>query len=188
METQMRKLTAGLFVTLDGVVQDPGRFGELDHGGWALDYFDEESGRHATEQLLASDTFLLGRTTYEIIERAWSRNTGPYAEAMHKLPKVVVSRTLEGELPWNATAVRGEAADTVAKLKQEPGGDIVMYGSFTLMRTLLQHNLIDELNIGVHPLVVGAGKRLFDGASPGALRLVAATPTSTGVVTLTYAP
>jgi dihydrofolate reductase len=107
---------------------------------------------------------------------------------MHKLPKVVVSRTLEGELPWNATAVRGEAAETVAKLKQEPSGDIVMYGSFTLMRTLLQHNLIDELNIGVHPLVVGAGKRLFDGASPGALRLVAATPTSTGVVTLTYAP
>lgn len=184
----MRKLTAGVFVTLDGVAQDPGGFGELEHGGWALGYFDDASREQATEQLLASDTFLLGRTTYEIIERAWSRNTGPYAEAMHKLPKLVVSRTLRGELPWNATVLPGEAAETVAKLKQEPGGDIVMYGSFTLMHTLLRHNLIDELHVGVHPVVVGEGKRLFDGASPGTLRLVAATPTPTGVVTLTYAP
>jgi dihydrofolate reductase len=185
----MRKLTAGLFVTLDGVVQDPGGFGELDRGGWALNYFDDASREQSTEQLLAAGTFLLGRTTYEIIERAWSRNTGPYAEAMHKLPKVVISRTLRGELPWNATALPGEAAETVARLKQEPGGDIVMYGSFTLLRTLLHHKLIDELHVGVHPIVVGDGQRLFDGVLPGTtLRLVAATPSSTGVVTLTYAP
>jgi dihydrofolate reductase len=186
MEDIVRKIIAGAFVTLDGVVQDPGGFGEIERGGWALSYFDEASAQGATEALLASDTFLMGRTTYETIEKAWSGNTGPYAEAMHKIPKLVVSRTLDGPLPWNATALTGEAAETVAKLKQEPGGDIIMYGSFTLIRTLLRHNLLDELNLGVHPVVVGAGKRLFDGALPGPLRFVSATPSSTGVVTLSY--
>ncbi|MFC8342842.1 dihydrofolate reductase family protein [Streptomyces sp. NPDC057280] len=184
----MRKLIAGAFITLDGVVQDPGGFSEIERGGWALDYFDDISRRRATDALLASDTFLLGRATFEILEKAWSRNTGPYAEAMNALPKLVVTRTLRGPLPWNATVLAGEAAETVAKLKQQPGGDIVMYGSFTLTRTLLEQNLIDELNLGVHPLVVGEGRRLFDSASPRSLRFVSATPNATGVVTLTYAP
>lgn len=116
----MRKLIANAFVSLDGVVQDPGGFGELENGGWALGYFDEASQQQATEAMLATDTFLLGRTTYEIIEKAWSKNTGPYAEAMHKVAKVVVSRTLQGKLPWNATTLPGDAAQTVAQLKQEP--------------------------------------------------------------------
>jgi len=184
----MRKLIAGAFITLDGVVQDPGGFSEIERGGWALDYFDDTSRQRATDALLASDTFLLGRATFEILEKAWSRNTGPYAEAMNALPKLVVTRTLRGPLPWNATVLAGDAAQTVAKVKQGPGGNIVMYGSFTLMRTLLQHNLIDELNLGVHPLVVGEGKRLFDSAVPRSLRFVSATPSATGVVTLTYAP
>jgi dihydrofolate reductase len=183
----VRKLISNAFVTLDGVVQDPGGFGELDAGGWALDFFDEASMRHATDSILASDTFLLGRTTFETIERAWSGNTGPYAEAMHKIPKLVVSRTLRGPLPWNATALPGEAAQTVADLKAGPGGDIIMYASFTLMRALLQHNLIDELHLGVHPRILGEGKRLFDGMPPHTLRFVSATPSATGVVTLTYA-
>ncbi|MEW2039886.1 hypothetical protein AB0885_22790, partial [Streptomyces sp. NPDC005534] len=89
----MRKLIAGSFVTLDNVVQDPGGFGEIDRGGWALEYFDEASRRRATDALLASDTFLLGRATYETLEKAWSNNTGPYAEAMSSLPKVVVTNT-----------------------------------------------------------------------------------------------
>ncbi|MET8137462.1 dihydrofolate reductase family protein [Streptomyces sp. NPDC006290] len=184
----MRKLIAGAFVTLDSVVQDPGGFGETERGGWALEYFDDIARQRATDALLASDTFLLGRATYEILEKAWSNNTGPYAEAMHNLPKAVVTNTLSGPLPWNATALTGEAAETVTKLKQQPGGNVIMYGSFTLMRTLLQHNLIDELNLNVHPVVVGTGKRLFDTALPRSLRFMAATPSSTGVVTLTYAP
>jgi dihydrofolate reductase len=184
----MRKLTVQTFVTLDGVIQDPGGFGEIERGGWALDFFDDTSREHATESLLASDTFLLGRRTFETIERAWSRNTGPYAEAMNRISKVVVTNTLRGPLPWNATALPGDAAQSVAKLKQQPGGDILMYGSFTLMRTLLQRELIDELSLGVHPVVLGAGTRLFDGGLPDPLRLVDATPTPTGVVALTYAP
>jgi dihydrofolate reductase len=184
----MRKLTVQAFVTLDGVVQDPGRFGETEHGGWALDFFDDASREHATESLLASDTFLLGRRTFEILEKAWSHNTGPYAEAMNQIPKVVVTNTLGGPLPWNATALPGDPAQTVAKLKQAAGGDILMYGSFTLLQTLLRHGLVDELGLGVHPVVLGAGTRLFDGGLPHPLRLVDATPTPTGVVALTYAP
>jgi dihydrofolate reductase len=180
----MRTIIAGAFMTLDGVVQDPGGFGETDLGGWANQYFDDEARQQATEQVLASDTFLLGRRTYEILEKAWSKNTGPYAEAIHNLPKVVVTNTLRGSLPWNATARGGDVARTVAELQ----GTILIYGSFTLVHALLQHKLIDELHLGVHPLFLGSGKRLFDGAVPGSLRLVAATPHSSGVVTLSYAP
>lgn len=182
----MRKITAGVFVTLDGVVQDPGGFGEIEHGGWAISYFDEAAARRSTEALVASDTFLMGRSTFETLEKAWSRNTGPYAEAMHKIPKLVVSRTLTGPLTWNATALTGEAAETVAELKQGPGGDIIMYASFTLIRTLLRENLLDELNVGVHPVVVGEGKRIFDGVLPRSMEFVSATPSATGVVTLSY--
>jgi dihydrofolate reductase len=184
----MRKLTVQAFVTLDGVFQDPGGFGELERGGWALGYFDDASRENATESLLASDTFLLGRKTFEIIEKAWSRNTGPYAEAMHRIPKAVVTNTLRGPLPWNATALPGDPAQSVAALKQQPGSGILVYGSATLVRTLLGHGLVDELVLGVHPIVLGAGTRLFDGGLPDPLRLVDATPTSTGVVALTYAP
>jgi dihydrofolate reductase len=128
----------------------------------------------------------MGRSTFDILEKAWSRSTGPYAEAMHNIPKLVVSRTLTGPLPWNAAALTGEAAETVADLKRGPGGDIIMYASFTLMRTLLRENLLDELNVGVHPLVVGEGRRIFDGVVPRSMRFVSATPSSTGVVTLSY--
>lgn len=183
----MRKLIAGAFVTLDGVVEDPGGFGELECGGWALPYFDEVARDRATDALRASETFLLGRQTFEVVEKAWSGNTGSYAEAMHEIPKLVVSRTLSGSLPWNATGLPGEAAETVAKLKQGSGGAIIMYGSSTLLRTLLLHDLVDELNLGVHPVVLGEGRRLFDAALPRPLRLVSTTPSETGVVTLTYA-
>ncbi|RAG82523.1 pyrimidine reductase [Streptacidiphilus pinicola] len=183
----MRRIKAGAFVTLDGVVQDPGGFGELDAGGWALPYFDEAAREHSTRQLLESETFLLGRETFEIVEKAWSANTGPYAEAMNAIPKLVVSRTLRGPLSWNATALTGEAARTVAELKRGEGGDIIMYASFRLLRTLLREDLVDQLTLGVHPVVLGEGKRLFDGAQPFGLRLVSATPSATGVVSLTYA-
>lgn len=184
----MRKLTVQTFVTLDGVVQDPGGFGELERGGWALGFFDERSAEHATASLLASDAFLLGRRTFEIIEKAWSRNTGPYAEAMHRIQKIVVTNTLSGPLPWNATVLPGDPVQTVARLKDEPGGDILTYGSATLVRTLLRHGLVDELVLGVHPLVLGSGTRFFDDGLPDPLRLVDAATSPTGVVALTYNP
>jgi dihydrofolate reductase len=178
----MRTIVAGAFMTLDGVVQDPGGFGETEQGGWAQRHFDEEAVTRATEQVLAADTFLLGRRTYELLRRAWSANTGPYAEALHKIPKVVVTNTLRGPLPWNATARGGDAARTVAELD----GTVLVYGSFTLVRTLLAHDLLDEFHLGIYPLFLGGGRRLFDGAAPGELRLHAATPHPSGVVTLSY--
>ena len=116
--------------------QDPGGFGETDYGGWALPYFDEAAQQTSTQQVRASDVFLLGRRTYEILQRAWSTNTGPYAEALHEIPKVVVTNTLTGSLPWNAMALRGDRAQTVASLE----GNVLIYGSSTLVRTLLQHS------------------------------------------------
>lgn len=179
----MRTIVAGAFMTLDGVVQDPGGFGETEHGGWAQRLFDDQAVDGATEQVLASDIFLLGRRTYELLQRAWSHNTGPYAEALHKIRKVVVSNTLHGSLPWNASVLNGDPARTVADLQ----GTILIYGSFTLVRTLLDHSLLDEFHVGVYPLFLGSGRRLFDGAAPGELRLVGATPQPSGVVTLSYA-
>lgn len=179
----MRKIIASTFMTLDGVVQDPGGFGEIEQGGWALRHFDKESIEKSTEQVLASDTFLLGRRTYETLRKAWSDNTGPYAEALHNIPKVVVTNTLQGKLPWNATALNGDPAETVAGLD----GTSLIYGSFALVRTLLEHKLIDEFNVGVFPVYLGSGERLFEGGLPGELRLVSATPRPSGVVTLSYA-
>ena len=180
----MRKIIVSTFMTLDGIGQDPGGFGETEHGGWALRYFDDEAVEAATEQVLASDTFLLGRRTYQVLERAWSKNTGPYAEALHNIPKVVVTNTLHGSLPWNATALGGDAAQTVTELE----GTILIYGSFALVRTLLAHKLVDELHIGLYPVLLGGGERVFDGAAPGELQLAAATPHASGVVTLSYSP
>jgi dihydrofolate reductase len=180
----MRTIVAGVFMTLDGVVQDPGGFGETDHGGWALPYFDEATQETSTQQVRASDVFLLGRRTYEILQRAWSTNTGPYAEALHEIPKVVVTNTLSGSLPWNAIALRGDPAQTVASLE----GNVLIYGSSTLVRTLLQHKLIDRLHIGVYPVILGSGRRLFEGAAPGKLQLASAAQLPSGVVSLTYSP
>jgi dihydrofolate reductase len=183
-DSKMRAIVAGVFMTLDGVVQDPGGFGETDHGGWALPYFDEAAQETSTEQVRASDVFLLGRRTYEILQRAWSTNTGPYAEALHEIPKVVVTNTLSGSLPWNATALSGDPAQTVASLD----GNVLIYGSSTLVRTLLEHQLIDRLHIGVYPVFLGSGRRLFEGAAPGKLRLVSTAQLLSGVVSLTYSP
>jgi dihydrofolate reductase len=176
--SKMRTIVAGVFMTLDGVVQDPGGFGETDHGGWALPYFDEAAQETSTQQVRASDVFLLGRRTYEILQRAWSTNTGPYAEALHEIPKVVVTNTLGGSLPWNAMALSGDPAQTVAGLE----GNVLIYGSSTLVRTLLQHKLIDRLHIGVYPVFLGSGRRLFEGAAPGELRLASAAQLPSGVV------
>jgi dihydrofolate reductase len=180
----VRKIIVSTFMTLDGIGQDPGGFGETEYGGWALRYFDDEAVEAATEQVLASDTFLLGRRTYQVLERAWSKNTGPYAEALHNISKVVVTNTLHGSLPWNATALGGDAAQTVTELE----GTILIYGSFALVRTLLEHKLVDELHIGLYPVFLGGGERVFDGAAPGELQLAAATPHVSGVVTLSYSP
>src|SRR5262249_31748126 len=128
--------------------------------------------------------FLLGRRTYEILQRAWSTNTGPYAEALHEIPKVVITNTLHGSLPWNATALSGDPAHTAASLE----GNVLIYGSSTLVRTLLHHQLIACFHLGVYRVFRGGGGRLFEGEAPGKLRLVGAAQPPSGVVSLPYSP
>lgn len=186
----MRKLSVSTLVTLDGVVQDPGGFGETAEGGWAGPYFDEEAGRLAYEHLLASDVFLLGRETYELFEKHWTRvHEGDYAARINSIPKLVASTTLQEPLEWNATLIDGDVAEAITELKREDGGEILMYGSPTLMRTLAAHDLIDEYKVWVHPVVLGRGKRLFaDGFDAASLELVDVKTLSTGVAILTYHP
>jgi dihydrofolate reductase len=135
----MRKLTVSTLVTLDGVIQDPGGFGEIAEGGWANPYFTEEASQEAYEHLMASDYFLCGRVTYKLMSKAWGGiKTGPYLERMNSIPKLVASRTLAEPLNWNATLIKGDVARAIAKVKQEPGKGIEMYGSASLMQSGLR--------------------------------------------------
>jgi dihydrofolate reductase len=186
----MRKLSVSTLVSLDGVVQDPGGFGETEDGGWAGPYFNDEAGRLALEHALASDVFLLGRETYERFKDYWTQvHEGDYAARINSMPKLVASTTLHEPLEWNARLIEGDIAGAIAELKSEDGGEILMYGSPTLMRTLAAHDLVDEYKFWVHPLVLGVGKRLFaEGFDRSSLELVDVRSLSTGVVILTYRP
>jgi dihydrofolate reductase len=186
----MRKLSVSTLVSLDGVIQDPGGFGETADGGWANPYFTADAQQTALEHLQAADYFLTGRVTYELLHKAWGSIRGSaYLDRMNEIPKLVASSTLTGPLPWNATAVNGDVAAEIARLKGEPGGDIEVYGSVTLVQTLMRHNLIDEYRIAVHPIVLGGGTRLFpQGGVPATLRLTSTRTLDSGVVNLTYVP
>jgi dihydrofolate reductase len=186
-ETSMRKLIAAALVTLDGVVQDPGGFGETDQGGWAGPYFDDEATRVSLEQLEACEVFLCGRRTYELFSTFWPKGEGPYPDRMNAIPNLVASTTLTEPLSWNARLLDGDVADAIRELKQETGGDIIMYGSPTLLRTLMRHDLVDAYKLSVAPIVLGSGTRLFtDGPDRARLRLVEARPLATGMVMSTY--
>lgn len=184
----MRRLSVSTLVSLDGVIQDPGGFGETEYGGWANPYFTDEAQTDALRHLEASDYFLIGRRTYEVLHAAWGGiKHGAYLERMNAIPKLVASTTLTDPLEWNATVIAGDVARTVAGLKQESGGDIEVYGSATLVQTLLRHDLVDEFRVAVHPLVLGHGTQLFPqpGVAAG-LQLVDVRTLDSGVVTLTY--
>jgi dihydrofolate reductase len=139
---------------------------------------------------MASDYFLCGRVTYELLVKTWAKiKGGPYLDRMNSIPKLVASQTLTEPLEWNATLIKGDVAEEIARLKQEPGKDIEMYGSAALMQTLMEHNLIDEYRIWVHPLVIGGGKRLFtEGGQNAQLQLAGTKTLNSGVVILTYTP
>jgi dihydrofolate reductase len=186
----MRRVVAAEYVTVDGVMQDPGGVGEIEEGGWSNAYFNDELAKYQSDQLFASDALLLGRATYEGFAAAWpsmEETEGEFAVRMNSLPKYVASTTLVEPLEWNATLVEGDVAEAVRKLKQEPGQDILIYGSGELVNTLMQHNLIDEYRLMVFPVALGSGKRLFrNGNEKVPLTLAGAETTSPGVVALTY--
>jgi dihydrofolate reductase len=178
----MRKLIEATFVSLDGVVGSP--------ESWAIPYWDEENKNFAHAQLSEVDAFLLGRVTYEMFAANWQPINGdPYIETINRLPKFVASTTL-AETTWNASLIDGDVADEVSKLKDRPGGSIMKYGTGDLDRPLIQRNLIDEFHFSLFPMVVGRGRRLFEGIDTSHLELEhTATHTfGNGIVMLTYVP
>ena len=215
----MRKIIATEFVTLDGVMQGPGgvdedRRGNFERGGWSFQFWNEEIGEYKDDELFAAGALLLGRVTYEIFAGAWptltdeenvrmvreaggqaeameaNMNEGnPFSDRMNSLPKYVVSTTLN-KVEWNnSTLMKGNVAQEISRLKQQPGQDILISGSSELVNSLKQYDLIDEYRLMVFPIVLGSGKRLFKNADEAKiLRLAEVKPFKTGVVVLTYLP
>jgi dihydrofolate reductase len=192
----MRKLTVTNNLSLDGVMQGPGRpdedtRGGFDRGGWALPYNDEVMGRVMGEGMAQTGALLLGRRTYEDFAGYWPhQKDNPFTDVLDNIQKYVASTTLTEPLPWkNSTLLQGDAADAVASLKEQPGPDIAILGSGELIQALRSRNLIDEYVLLIHPLLLGSGRRLFpDGAPPAELRLTNSVTTTTGVVIATYQP
>ena len=183
----MRKLIVSTYLTLDGVMSLDGGMAER----WHFPFFNDELNTYAREQLFAADALLLGRRTYDIFAASWPSVTDEegFADRMNHLPKYVVSTSLATADWTNTTIIRDQVPDAVAILKQQPGQDILLYGSATLMRTLTGHGLVDEYRLWVHPVVAGSGQRLFpDGEQMSFLRRTAITPFSSGVAILHYQP
>ena len=189
----MAKITVVNHLTLDGVMQAPGRADEdprggFAHGGWAAPYTDDVMGRRLSAAM-SGGPLLLGRRTYQQFHAYWPEQTGsPHSEALNNVQKHVASTTLTEPLPWqNSRLLSGDVPDAVAALKAEAGGDIVVMGSGELIRSLMPHDLIDEWLLLIYPLVLGEGGRLFTPDRPlGALRLLDSVTTTTGVVIVTY--
>ncbi len=180
----MRKVIAVELVSLDGVTGSPEE--------WAFSYSNDEMEEANASGMAASDALLLGRVTYEELAAYWPDQSGgtPIVDYINSVPKFVVSTTLEEPLEWNnSTLIKGNVAEEIAVLKRQPGKDVTTIGSGTLVHSLLQDGLLDELRLMVHPVVVGSGRRLFEGGGdPKELELVDSRTFSTGVVSLTYQP
>lgn len=180
----MRKIVAGLFISLDGVIEAPDQ--------WHFPYFNDEMGEAVGSQMAAADTMLLGRVTYQEFAGYWPHQGSDVegADYMNTTPKLVVSTTLKSVDDWqNSTLLTGNLVEELTRLKQQSGKNIGITGSATLVRSLLRDGLLDELRLLVHPIVVGKGKHLFaDGGDQIALKLVDAQTFSTGVLYLTYEP
>ncbi len=182
-------------VSLDGVLQGPGRPDEdtrdgFQHGGWAQQANDPAMGSAMSERMGSDFSWLFGRRSYEDMLTHWNQAGGPFKEGLNQPRKYVASSSPDADLPWpNSALLTGDVPAEVAALRQQPGGNLVIMGSGQLIRSLLPHGLIDELFLMIHPLVLGSGHRLF-GPDQEAhrLQLVHCTPTSTGVLMVTYQP
>jgi dihydrofolate reductase len=192
----MRSITATLFVSLDGVVQGLGRADEdtrrgFTHGGWGPQYNDEVMGRELSEGMGRPGDMLFGRRTWEDFIGAWSRATdgNPFTAHMNAATKYVVSRTLADASAWaNSVLLRGEAARTVAALKAEPGPDLAVIGSPSLVQSLHAAGLVDRLTLLIHPLTLGSGMRMFEGSAPlTEFELTGSVVTTKGVIIAHYA-
>lgn len=185
----MAKLVVSQFVSVDGVIEDPGGSEGWDRGGWAFK-FDRgpEGDKFKLDELMASDALLLGRTTYEGFAAAWPSRAGEFADKFNGMAKYVVSSTIDAPEWNNTTVIKDDVPGAVSRLKDQPGGDILVNGSAQLVRTLTDHDLVDEYRLMVFPVVLGDGKRMFsDTSGATALHLVDSKPAGETLI-LTYAP
>jgi dihydrofolate reductase len=187
----MRKLVVSEYVTLDGVMQDPGGGEKGPFGGWSGPFWSDQAGQFKFEELFAADALLLGRVTYQGFAAAWPnyKDEAGFADRMNGLPKYVATTTHK-TLDWkNSHFIPGDVAAFVADLKQQPGLDILLAGSATLVATLMQNKLVDEYRLLLHPVVVGGGKRLFpEGAPRQSLSLASTRTLPKGLMVLSYVP
>jgi dihydrofolate reductase len=178
---RMARLVATMFMTLDGMVQDPHT--------WQGPYWSDDAYAFKLQELRNTDALLLGRVTYELFASSWPGRTDPdgFADKFNSMPKYVATRTLD-KLAWNAHALRGDLAGEVAKLKRRPGKDIAIHGSVSVVNALTRHGLIDRFHLLVFPLVLGGGTRLFDKGTSARLRLAEARTLQKGAQLLVYEP
>jgi dihydrofolate reductase len=185
----MGKVVVSQFISLDGVVEDPGGAEEFDRGGWAFK-FDRgpEGDKFKLDEVMTSEALLLGRVTYEGFAKAWPSRSGDFADKFNGMPKYVVSTTLKDPEWNNSTVIDGDVAEAVAELKRDVDGDILVNGSVQLVQALMEHGLVDEYRLMVFPTVLGGGKRLFGETSDAAaLRLVDTRPAGETLI-LIYEP
>jgi dihydrofolate reductase len=189
-ETSMGRIVVTEFVSLDGVMEDPGGAEGFKYGGWTFEISrGDEGDRFKLDEALSAEALLLGRVTYEGFAAAWPSREGEFADKFNTMPKYVVSSTLESPEWNNSTVLKGDVEEAVAKLRQEQEGDIVVHGSAQLVRALVEHDLVDELRLMVFPVVLGSGKRLFGETSDKKpLQLVDSKIVGDGVAILSYRP
>jgi dihydrofolate reductase len=186
----MGRIVVTEFISLDGVIEDPGGSEDFKYGGWSFE-FDrgEEGDKFKLDEALDADALLLGRKTYEGFAAAWPSREGEFADKFNNMPKYVVSSTLKDPDWTNSTVIDGDLAEEVSKLREEVDGDVVVHGSAQLVQALVDRGLVDELRLMVFPVVLGAGKRLFGETSDKRpLRLAGSKIVGDGVAILTYEP
>ena len=186
----MGRIAVTEFISLDGVIEDPGGGENFRHGGWSFEIERGEDGdRFKLDETMSADALLLGRRTYEGFAEAWPSREGEFADKFNNMPKYVVSSTLKDPDWTNSTVLDGDVVEDVSKLRQEFDGEIVVHGSAQLVQALVEHGLVDELRLMVFPVVLGAGKRLFGETSDKRrLRLADSKTVGDGVAILTYEP
>jgi dihydrofolate reductase len=184
----MGRIVVTEFVSLDGVVEDPGGSEDFKYGGWSFEFSrGDEGDKFKLDETLGADALLLGRKTYQGFADAWPSRDGEFADKFNNMPKYVVSSTLESPEWNNSTVLDGDVAEAVAKLKQEIDGVILVGGSAQLAQALFENDLVDEVRLMVFPVVLGAGKRLFGEASDKLrLRLASSKTVGDGITILTY--
>jgi dihydrofolate reductase len=189
-EMKMGRIVVTEFVSVDGVMEDPGGSEDFEHGGWSFEFSrGEEGDKFKLDEALEAEALLLGRVTYEGFAEAWPTRDGEFADKFNSMPKYVVSSTLEDPEWNNSTVLKGDLVEEVSKLKQGQDGDIYVHGSAQLVQSLLENDLVDEVRLMVFPVVLGKGKRVFgetSGKKP--LRLTDSKTVGDGVAILIYKP